>query len=142
MKIRCPHCNSTKGYYTINCFHDVPVYYDFEGSVTKIDANVRESRRRKDAYCVNCNKVIMTARVLEMKMRGQNKDNPIAVYRKKAGYTQTQLAALLGCSRSSIAEWEKRNSLPRDKEQIKKMNKLFKNAEFMVELKDFYGYEK
>ena len=141
MNIRCPHCKSTKGYYTLNSFKDVPVLFSFDGTVKKIKADVNDSCRRKDAYCISCQKVIMTARELEMKIRGQRMDNPIQKYRKLAGYTQGQLSELLGCSRSTIAEWEKRNSAPRKKEHIAMMNKLFKHSGFIKEFCEFYGIE-
>lgn len=138
MNLQCPHCGSVRGYYTLNNFKDVPVFFGFDGSVKEIKVNEKEGCRRKDAYCISCKKIISTARDLELRIRSQKEQNPIAKFRKMSGYTQGELAELLGCSRSSVAQWELRNSAPRKKLFIKRMSRLFNHPEFMKEFCEFY----
>jgi len=44
--------------------------------------------------------------------------------RKKAGLTQTQLAAKVGVSPSTIFRWEKGKNIPHP-ERLKKLNRIF-----------------
>ena len=57
----------------------------------------------------------------------------IAYYRKKNGYTQKQLAEILGMKNSSVSNWEQGANSP-DIEVLFKMCKLFK-----ISVTDLYG---
>ena len=138
MEIRCPKCNSSKGYYTLNDFKDVPVYYTFAGAVTKIDFDLDKiSTLRKNAYCISYGQVISTFKELQKKVKRGQEKNPIAIYRKRMGYTQENLAEHLGCSRVTVAAWESKGVKPRI-QYLDKMEALFCDTGFMKSVENYY----
>lgn len=139
MIIRCPHCQSTKGYYTLNDFHNVPVYHDADTSTVKVEFSIAEIKAiRKNAYCSNCGQIIGTINEIQKLFRKETKENPIAANRKKKHITQKQLALLLNCSRETIAYWEAKGVRPRNFIYIKKMEEIFQNPNFLDEFIEYY----
>ena len=139
MEIKCPHCGSRRGYYTLNDFKNVPVHYNFDGTVRKVafkDGTIKEIR--KNAYCLECNQLISTVKELQKKVRVQTKAHPIKLNRKRVGITQEKLAEYLGCTRETVAYWECQGVTIQKPEYIKQMNKLFGNPDFRKELKAYY----
>ena len=138
MILQCPHCGSEKGYYTLNDYRNVPVYYSFDNAVVKADFEVSNATHiRKNAYCIQCGHVISTLNELKKKQKRDIQKNPIAVYRKKKGLTQEKLAAYLGCSRGAVALWESQGAKPKKYDHIRKMGELFGKT-FMKKLDAYY----
>lgn len=139
IEIVCPHCGSSKGYYSLNDFKNVPVHYNFDGSIKKVDFNKEFiDGRRKNAYCLDCNQLISTVRELQKKVRIQSNKHPVAVNRKRLHMTQEKLAEYLGCARETVAFWECKGVRIQKDEYIEKMNDLFKNPNFCNDLKKYY----
>lgn len=65
----------------------------------------------------------------------QNIMKNIAYYRKLNGYTQKELAALLGVKNSSVSNWEQGANAP-DIETLFQICKLFK-----ISVSDMFGYD-
>lgn len=139
MEMQCPHCGSLKGYYILCNLVNVPVYVSFTGKFIKADLKSNNIyNQRKKAYCVSCKQIISTERALQRKLRQGTKKNPIAIYRKKKGFTQAKLAEHLNCSRESVAMWESKGVLP-NKRYRAQMEQLFEEDCFKKEYREFYG---
>lgn len=139
-RLRCPYCNSEKGYFTLNDVKEVPVHFSFDGKLIRkdVDAGKVVETVRKKAYCAECGQMISTERELKDRIRRYTAKNPIAIYRKKAGLTQEELSQKIGCSRESVAGWECFGTRPR-KQYVEQMAELFNSKKFLIELEEYYG---
>lgn len=139
LDIRCPHCGSDKGYYSLNDFKNIPVYCNFDGSIKKVNFDIEYiASRRKNAYCIECNQLISTVRELQKKVRAKSQRHPVAVNRKRLHITQEKLAAYLGCTRETIAYWENQGVRIQNAEYIDKMSDIFRNSNFGNEIREYY----